>query len=84
MDYQFVHGGNTFSLPPFKSIKSGHIRAIRKLAGEDAMYTLLEQVAPEDSLAATDDMTIDELAEVIEGWTQHSGVGLGESSASST
>ena len=82
--YEFEHNGETYTLPPYKSIKPGLIRRVRKLSDMDATFTILEEMAPPESLAALDDMTQERFDEVIAGWLEHSGVTLGESGSSST
>lgn len=82
-EYVFEHNGEPYRLPSFASLRSGLIRRIRNMDEADAFYTVLEEVAAADALAATDDMTIAELAELMKGWQAHASVGLGESSRSS-
>src|SRR5690606_5381085 len=82
--YEFEHNGETYTLPPYKSIKPGLMRRVRKLTDMDATFTILEEIAPKDTLAALDDMTMERFDAVITGWLEHSGITPGESSSSST
>jgi hypothetical protein len=82
-DYVFEHGGQEYTLPSFASLKSGLIRSIRNMDEADAFYTVLETIADEETLAATDDMGMAELTRVMRGWQQAAQVSLGESSGSS-
>lgn len=83
-DFEFKHDGELYRLPPFRKVKAGVVRKVRKLEGLDAGYTLLELVCDERTLAAIDDMEMSEMDEVLTGWQQQSGIGLGESSGSSS
>jgi len=82
-DYVFEHDGQEYVLPSFASLKSGLIRRIRNMDEADAFYTMLEEVADADALAATDDMGMAELTRVMQGWQAAARVSLGESSRSS-
>ncbi|HEX5541110.1 MAG TPA: hypothetical protein VFX60_06040 [Micromonospora sp.] len=76
--FEFEHGGETYTLPRYGSIKPGLIRRIRKLSDLDATFTILEEVANADALAALDDMSMDEFNQVQRDWLEHSGITLGE------
>lgn len=76
--YRFTRGGKKYTLPRFDSIKPGIIRRVRKLDQADAMFTILEQVADEETLAVLDDMEMPDFDKVIVGWAEHSGVSLPE------
>src|SRR5690606_22980849 len=82
--FEYTHNGQTFTLPPYKSIKSGTIRRLRKLPATDFAFTLLEELADADALAVIDDMDTEEFEAMNRAWMEHSGVELGESSGSST
>jgi len=82
--FEYTHNGRTFTLPPYKSIKSGTIRRLRKLPATDFAFTLLEELADEDALAVIDDMDTEEFEAMNRAWMEHSGITLGESSSSST
>lgn len=83
-DYTFEHDGTEHRLPSFATLKSGLIRRIRNLDEADAFYTVLEEVADEDTLAAIDDMEMVELTTIMRGWQEHAEVNLGESRRSSS
>jgi hypothetical protein len=82
--YEFLHAGDVFELPSFGTLKSGLIRRIRNMDEADAFYTLLEACADERALAATDDMTMEELGSVMQGWQEHAQVTLSELRGSSS
>ena len=83
--FHFEHNGRSYTLPRFGKWKAGLTRRIRKLGEVDAMFTILEEVADEETLAAIDDMDETQLAQLIESWVEHAGgVTLGESGSSST
>lgn len=73
--------GITINLPYRGAITSGLLRRIRRLDGVDAMYTLMEEVLDEDTLAATDTLTLGEVNAMWEAWQEAT---LPESSRSST
>lgn len=82
-EFTFTHAGKTYRLPPFNRLKAGTVRKIRKLDDADATFTLLEKIADAKTLAAIDDMDIEELGDVMKAWKTHAGVSLGESDGSS-
>lgn len=72
----------TITLPEASAVPAGVWRRIRRMDEMDAMFTLLESVTDADGLAVLDTLTIEQLGTVFKEW--HGGVGLGESSGSST
>jgi cytoplasmic iron level regulating protein YaaA (DUF328/UPF0246 family) len=82
--YTFTRDGEEYTLPSFAAMRSGLIRQIRNMDEADALYTVLEEVADERTLARIDDMPLNELAELMQAWQAHAGVSLGESRRSST
>lgn len=82
-DYTFEFDGETYALPPYKRIKSGLIRKVRRMSDIDATYTILEEICRpgsgyEASLEALDEMESADFDRVMTGWLKHSGVSLGE------
>ncbi|MDH6279340.1 hypothetical protein [Prescottella agglutinans] len=77
-----TEAGETVTVPAFKSIKPGVIRKTRKLDQADQFWTILESLADDDAIAIIDEMDADEFQEFQREWFGHSGVDLGESSAS--
>ena len=65
---------------------SGTWRRLRKMDDLNAMYELLEAVCTEEELAVTDELPPGEVQEAVMAWVKHvsDGVGLGESTGSST
>lgn len=68
-------------LPRIKKIPGRLIRQHRKLEGLDFVFTLVEAVADEDTLAKIDELDLGEQNELFEKW--QSAVSVGESSGSS-
>lgn len=82
--FEFEHDGETYTLPKFGSWSAGLVRRIRKMSDVDASFTIIEQVAEPDALAAIDAMTLEEFNQLQQDWADHAGVSLGESDSSST
>lgn len=82
--FEFEHHGRTYTLPKFGSWSAGLVRRVRKLSDVDATFTILEEVADEETLAAIDSMSTDRFNELQQDWAEHAGVSLGESDSSST
>jgi len=76
--FTFEHDGRTYTLPKFGSWSAGLMRRIRKLSDVDATFTILEEVADAETLAAIDSMSLDEFNELQQAWAEHAGVSLGE------
>ena len=72
----------TITLPDASAVPAGVWRRIRRMDEMDAMFTLLESVTDAPGLDALDRLTIEQLGDLFKAW--HGGVGLGESSGSST
>lgn len=77
-------GRTKVTLPSLSWLKPGTYRKIRHLDGADRLYTLLEMLLDEKQLAAVDDLEPDEFADFCKAWNEHSGIGLGESQASTS
>jgi hypothetical protein len=77
----FTVDDKTYTLPVF-TLTSGEMRKLRKLNNVDAWYTLLEMKADQATIAASDDLTYAEAANLMQRWMQ--GLSLGESSGSSS
>lgn len=69
-------------LPHVSKIKGGLIRKYRKLPELDMVYSILEDMLDEATLAKIDDLDQGELTDFIEKW--QAGSPVGESSGSST
>lgn len=61
--------GKSYELPRFGSWPSGVTRRLRKLPEPDATFTLLEEVASPEALAALDDVSQERFNEIISEWT---------------
>lgn len=73
--------GVDYTLP--KQIPAGALRKSRKATDQlDQVFTILEEVADEATLAALDALPVGELANVAKAWMQ--GMTAGESSSSSS
>lgn len=77
--FEFEHNGRTYSLPRFGTWPSGLVRRVRKLSDMDATFTILEEIADPDTLAAIDEMTLEQFNKFEKDWAAHAGVTLGES-----
>ncbi|WP_457149584.1 hypothetical protein [Mycobacteroides abscessus] len=66
------------SVPKFGEMKSAELRKIRKLAMEDQLFTLLENILSDDDLAVVDEMTMTELGEFYKAWQADSDITSGE------
>lgn len=82
--FTFDHNGRQYTLPRFKNLKGGVLRRTRRLSPLDMMFTMFEEIADEQTLAALDDMDTADLEELQQRWLEDSGVTVGESSTSST
>lgn len=76
----FEVDGETYELPRF-TLTSGEMRRIRKMGNLDALYTLLEERASAEIVAATDKLAFPDAAKLFTKWMD--GLRLGESSGSS-
>lgn len=75
--------GSKVTLPRLSQVKAGVIRRHRKSDPVDFIFSILEDVSDEKTLAAVDDLTTDEINDLFDKW-QEDGGGVGESSGSST
>ncbi|MDN4645358.1 hypothetical protein [Arthrobacter sp. PsM3] len=76
--FEFEHHGETFTLASADTITSGFARKNRKLSPDDQLYTLLEELADDDALAAIDSMRKPEFEVFQRAFFAHSGIELGE------
>jgi hypothetical protein len=74
--------GTEIVVPYMDKIKVGVIRKARHLDDTDAVFTIIEAVCDEATLAAVDDLDSSELNDFAEAWQKAER--LGESSGSST
>lgn len=75
--------GDEIIIPKFKHLSAGLIRSVRRSSAEDQIFTALEDVADEDTLAFVDAMTQEQMNDFVLAWREDSGVGVGESKRSS-
>lgn len=75
--------GAEIVLPHMNKIKGGLLRKYRKLDPVDFMFSVLEDIADEETLAQVDDLENDDMNAMFEAW-QKAGADLGKSSGSST
>lgn len=76
--FHFTAGGKDYTLP--KQIPVGALRKSRNLDPLDQIFTILELVADEKTLAAIDKLDTAELTPIARDWFQ--GLSSGESSSS--
>ena len=79
-----TEAGKKISLPKFKNIPVGVIRKVRKESQVEQMFTILEAVTDEATIAKVDALGSEELGQLIQAWQEDSKVNMGESEASST
>ena len=72
------------TLPAMGSIKTGVLRKHRKEEPVDFVFSLLEGVGDEETIAKIDDLTTGEFNELWEAWQKDGETSAGESSRSST
>lgn len=77
--FTFEHDGEAYSLPKFGSWSAGLVRRVRRLRDVDATFTILEEVADPETLAAIDSMSLERFDQLQRDWADHAGVSLGES-----
>lgn len=78
-------GGVTLVVPRFDSVVTfGRARKLRKLAEDEQVFQLVEDVCDDDALAVLDAMPASEVGLFFEAWQKDSGVDLGESTSSSS
>ena len=70
-------------LPHMNKIKAGIVRRHRKSEPVDFIFSVLEEVADEDMLAAADELEADEINDLFEKW-QEAAASVGDSAGSST
>lgn len=70
-DFVFTHKGKEYRLPPGTVLNMGYARKIRKLAEADQIFTILEEIAAPDVLAAIDDMHAEEFNKFNQDWQTH-------------
>lgn len=69
-------GEATHGIASFGSFKAGDLRKVRHLDDVSQMFTLLEKVANDDTLAAIDDLDIPDVAQFFADWQRAAGVSL--------
>lgn len=83
--FKLASTGKTYSLPMLGSLPARDARRLNGLAdaseGEqlDACFDLFDRLCP----GLVDDLSLDELTEVVSAWRSASGISVGESPASS-
>ncbi|MGP5930342.1 hypothetical protein [Corynebacterium glyciniphilum] len=68
------------TLPSFGHLPFGVIRRIRKADETEQFFLLLEESADERSLKIIDDLSMPEIADLVDAWQKDAGVTVGESS----
>lgn len=82
--FVYTVGEVEITLPSLSYLKPGLVRRLRRLNGTDQMYTLLEEVLDDDTLAVIDEMDPDDFDAMREQWHKHSGIDMGKSAASTS
>lgn len=78
-----AESGDTIKIKKFKHLPVGLIRKIRTKSNVDQMFTVIEAVANDATLAIIDEMDTDEFNAFTTAWQKDSGISVGESTASS-
>lgn len=75
--------GTVISVPSLNSLMTfGFSRTHRHLSPDEQVYVVLEDNLDKDTLALVDALDRTETKAFVEGWQEHSGIEVGESSAS--
>ena len=79
-------GKTKITLPKFDQVFTtfGQVREFRKLDTGEQMFALIERAADDANLAKIDELTIDQVKDLIVAWQQDAGITVGESTASAT
>lgn len=80
--FHYDFDGVEIVIPRFKNIPVGIIRRVRNQSEVEQIFTVLEEVTDETTLAVIDGMDTEQLQAFIAAWQGDSKVALGESSAS--
>lgn len=75
--------GDEIVLPHISKIKGGLLRKYRKLNEADMMFSIVEDIASEETVAQIDDLEMGDMNKLFEAW-QKASVAVGKSSGSST
>lgn len=68
------------TLPGFGNLPFGVVRRIRKADDTEQFFLLLEESADERSLKIIDELSMPEIADLVDAWQKDAGVTVGESS----
>lgn len=82
--FHYKVGDREIVLPKMENLPSGLIRRLRKTNDLEMMYGLLEANLGDEDMAALDDLTMKEIADLYSAWEAGSETSMGESSGSST
>lgn len=66
-----TEAGETFTVPDGGDLPVGFARSIRRLPQEDQVFTILERLCDEETLAKIDTMTGREFGEFYKAWQAH-------------
>lgn len=80
--YTAAESGVKIALPKFKHLPVGLVRKARGLSQVEQIFTVVEAVADEKTLAEIDKLTTEEFNAFVAEWQKDSGVTQGESTAS--
>jgi hypothetical protein len=69
--FKFQHKGKAYQLAPSNILGVGFARRIRKLGPEDQLFTVLEALADDETMAAIDDMGHEEFHQFQWDWQRH-------------
>lgn len=75
--FTFDIAGEQHTLPPASAITAGMLRRFRKLEDLDAAFSILEEVAAEETLTALDALPLTEFNDILADWQKHIGIDAG-------
>lgn len=79
--FHYPTKGGEIVVPHISKIKGGLLRKYRKLDEMDMVFSIIEELVDDDTLALIDDLEQGELEKFMAAW--QTGVSVGESSGSS-
>ena len=80
--FHFDSSAGAIAVPKFDQIPVGVIRSVRKKSQAEQIFSTLEAVADEKTLAVLDKLSTREFNEFVGAWQKDAGISVGESSAS--
>ncbi|QPK78263.1 hypothetical protein G7Y31_06645 [Corynebacterium lizhenjunii] len=73
--FTYTIEGKDVELPAIKSLPFGVMRKIRKLEEVDQVFTMLEMVVDEDTMAVLDELPAVAVLEMVQAWQEEGNAG---------